>query len=121
MKSTQYISNLKRSLFFLLGIFVAVFVISQEVVDYHCNQICEEIQEADEDADKNNEQDVVYSLTSQVLLPVTTLELEPFQAIFIGEIIHATEEKTPFLPDVTLYDSPYFKTLFRQIQSPNAP
>lgn len=121
MKSHQYISGFKRSLFFLLGIFVAVFVVSQEVVSYQCNQICEEIIDADENQDEAPQQDIVYSLTSQVILPITGMELEPFQAIFIGEIIHETEEKTPFLPEVTLNDSPHFKTLFRQFQSPNAP
>ncbi len=122
MKSPVYISNLKKSLFFLLGILVAVFVVSQEVVDYHCEQICEEIIEADEeDADKESEQDLAYSLSTQVLLPVSGFELEPFQAIFIGEVIRETEEKVHLRPEVTLYNSPHFKTLFRQIQSPNAP
>ena len=119
MKSPLYISNLKRTLFFAMGVLVAVFVVSREIVDYHNAQICQELQEADEDADK--EQEIVYSLTSQVLLPVSAIQLEPFQAILIGEVIHATEDKPSFLPEVALNDSPHFKTLFRQIQSPNAP
>lgn len=121
MKSHQYISGFKRSLFFLLGIFVAVFVICQEVVSYQSNLICEEVIQTDDDAEEAPQRDIVYSLTSQVILPLTGIELEPFQAIIIGEIIHETEEKTPFLPKVAVNDSPYFKTLFRQFQSPNAP
>ena len=119
MNGQQYISGLKRSLFFLLGILVAVFVVSQEVVSYHCEQICEEVQDTEESSDE--EKDTVYSLTTQVLLPVSGIELEPFQAVFIGEVIRESEEKPPFIPEVSLYDSPYFRTMFRQIQSPNAP
>lgn len=121
MKIQTNISGFKRSLFFLLGIFVAVFVICQEVVSHHSNQICEEIIQAEEESEEAPKQDIVYSLTSQVILPISGIELEPFQAILIGEVIRETEEKMPFLPEVTLYDSPHFKTLFRQFQSPNAP
>ena len=104
-----------------MGILVAVFVVSQEVVDYHCNQICEEIESTEEDAENQQRQEVVYSLTTQVLLPVSILEIEPFQAVFMGEVIRENEEKAIFLPEVSLHDSPHYKNLFRQIQSPNAP
>lgn len=122
MNSQEYISGLKRSLFFVLGILVAVFVVSQEVVNYHCEQICEEVQDAqDTEEGTEEEKDIIYSLTTQVILPMSGIELEPFQAIFIGEVIRENEEKPPFIPEVSLYDSPYFRTMFRQIQSPNAP
>ncbi len=121
MKSYHYISGFKRSLFFLLGIFVAVFVVSQEIVSYQCNQINEEIIAANDNPDEAPQQEIIYSLTSQVILPLSGIEIEPFQAIFIGEIINETEEKTLFLPEVSINDSGYFKTLFRQFQSPNAP
>lgn len=104
-----------------MGIIVAVFVVSQEVVDYHCNQICEEIESTESDADNQQNPDVVYSLTTQVLLPVSILEIEPFQAIFIGEVIRENEEKAIFHPEISLHDSPHYRNLFRQIQSPNAP
>lgn len=104
-----------------MGILVAVFVVSQEVVDYHCNQICEEIQSTEEEAENQQSQDVVYSLTTQVLLPVSILEIEPFHAVFIGEVIRENEEKAIFLPVISLHDSPHYRNLFRQIQSPNAP
>lgn len=100
---------------------MAVFVVSQEVVDYQCSQICEEIIEEEENPEEAPQRDIAYSLTTQVVLPISGIELEPFQAIFIGEVIRETEEKVPFLPEVTLNDSPHFKTLFRQFQSPNAP
>jgi len=104
-----------------MGILVAVFVVSQEVVDYHCNQICEEIESTDRDAENQPNQDVVYSLTTQVLLPANILQIEPFQAVFIGEVIRGIEEKSIFLPEIALHDSPHYRTLFRKIQSPNAP
>lgn len=121
MKNSTYISGLKRSLFFFLGIFVAGFVVSQEIVNHKSKEICEEIIEAEEDQEEEPKKTTLYSLTSQVVLPVSGIELEPFQAILIGEVIRETEEKALFLPDVALYDSPHFKTLFRQFQSPNAP
>lgn len=121
MNGQSFISGLKRSLFFLLGILVAIFVVSQEIVNYHCQQLCEEVQDAEEGSDSDEEKDIVYDLTTQVVLPVSGIELEPFQAVFIGEVIRESEEKPPFIPEVSLYDSPYFRTMFRQIQSPNAP
>ncbi len=100
---------------------MTVFVVSQEVVTYHSNEISEQIQAADEDADEAPQKDIVYSLTTEVLLPISGIELAPFQAILLGELIHETEEKALFSPEVSIYNSPHFKTLFRQFQSPNAP
>ncbi|OEK05863.1 hypothetical protein [Roseivirga misakiensis] len=121
MKSPIQISNIKKSLFFLMGILVAVFVVSQEIVDYHCTQICEQIESTEEESNDKPDQDVVYSLTTQVLLPANILQIEPFQAVFIGEVIREKEEKRVFLPEISLHDSPHYRTLFRNIQSPNAP
>lgn len=121
MKNQINILNNRRSLLFFLGILLAGFLVSQEIVNYQNQQICEEILEADEDQEEAPKKTTLYSLTAQVVLPVSGVELEPFQAILIGELIHEIQDKPLFLPEVALDDSPHFKTLFRQFQSPNAP
>ena len=61
---------------------MAVFVVSQEVVSYQCNQINEEIIAGNENPEEAPQQEIIYSLTSQVILPLSGIEIEPFQAIF---------------------------------------
>ena len=105
---------------FALGLLVAAFVISQQVIDYHCSQITAEIEQQDPQEEDDSETEVRI-LSSTVFLPANTVELEPFDLFFIREIFDEQEEETPKPANEKLEDNPYFKTLFRQIISPNAP
>lgn len=105
----------------MLGLFVAVFVVTEEVIDVQCEKITDPQEQADQDED-TPQQEVVYEYTCEALMPISGISIEPFQAILLAEINFESElnEEHPVL-DVPLSDSPYYKTLFRQIISPNAP
>tara|TARA_Y100000114_G_scaffold45913_1_gene41560 strand:- start:7684 stop:8040 length:357 start_codon:yes stop_codon:yes gene_type:complete len=116
-KKAISMNKLKQTLVFLLGLFVAVFVVAQEVLEIPC----EESTEKQEQAEGEDSQEVVYEYTCDALLPASGVHIEPFEAILIAEIgFEITEEPHP-LVSVPLCNSPYYKTLFRQIISPNAP
>ncbi|WP_422007184.1 hypothetical protein [Roseivirga pacifica] len=122
MQLGQNISNVKKGVFFVLGILVAVFVVTQELIDYHCGQICAELEQTEADADEpQDNQETVYELVSDVLLPVSNIKIEPFEPVFICKVEQKVEADQPVYSDVFPKDSPYFKTLFRQIISSNAP
>ncbi|HEY9117630.1 MAG TPA: hypothetical protein VIN11_07375 [Roseivirga sp.] len=103
----------------MLGLFVAVFVVTQEVLDIHCEEVEDQQEQAEGDADDH--QEVVYEFTCEAVLPISGVSLEPFQAILLAEINFESDEIEYPVADVPLFDSHYYKTLFRQIISPNAP
>ena len=122
MNTKSQISNFKKSLFFLMGILVAVFVIAQEVIDYHCTKISADIENTDSD-DKadNGDQEVVYEYTCELAMPSAVVELQAFVPVFICSVIRESEENVEPYQIVPLYASPLYINLFRQIISPNAP
>lgn len=123
MNLTTHIAGLKKSLFFLLGIVVAVFVVAQEVIDYHCEQVNTDM-ETNEQSDENDDaqsQSVLNEYTCELALPSATIQLGGYIPVFICEVIRESEEEDRDYPMISLYDSPYYKNLFRQIISPNAP
>ena len=119
MRKLFYIENLRRNLFVFLGLFIAVFIVSQEVIEYQCNLICQELIEEDEQS--SEDEAFKFSIASDALIPVFGIELEPYRAILLAELVNELEAEVPSVEEVPLYNSPHFKTLFRQIQSPNAP
>lgn len=122
MKNSNYIKKLKQGLVFLLGLFVAVFVVTQEVVNVQCEEAQDQQEQADQDEDTpQQDHEVVYEYTCDALLPISGISLEPFQAILLAEIEFESVEVDHPVSDVPLSDSPFYKTLFRQIISPNAP
>jgi len=104
-----------------MGLLVAAFVVTEQVCDYQCEILASEITEEQDKGDEQNDEPEVVQALVQQMLPSTTTEIEPFEAIFIRELFVESEETLPFIADVPLQDSHFFKTLFRQIQSPNAP
>ena len=120
MRKSSYIKGLRQGLVFLLGLFVAVFVVTEEVIDVQCENVADQQEQADQE--EAPQQEVVYEYTCEALLPISGISIEPFQAILLAEINFESElnDEHPRL-DVPLSDSPYYKTLFRQIISPNAP
>lgn len=120
MKKLFNISDLRRNTFVFLGLFVAVFIVSQEVIEYQCNLICQELNEAQDDKDSDDDA-LTYSITSDALVPVFGIDLERFQQFLIADVFNEIELEMAEVEEVLLYNSPHFKTLFRQIQSPNAP
>lgn len=120
MSSISNISAFKRTFLFFLGIVVAVFITSQEVIEYHNQQLCNETEETEESSSEEQEE-VAYTLSAEVILPSGSVQLEPFQAILLGELIREQEEKVEYVEQVPLYNSPHYKVLFRQFKSPNAP
>lgn len=122
MQLGRNISNAKKGVFFILGILVAAFVVTQELIDYHCSQICAELELSEADTEEpQDSQETVYELVSDVLLPVSNIEIQPFEPVFICKVEQEVKANQPVYSDVFPKDSPYFKTLFRQIISPNAP
>jgi hypothetical protein len=120
MNFNSHISTLKKALFFVLGLLVAAFVVTQEVIEYHCNQLVQTTEQSD-DADSDDQNEVVYELTCEVMLPAGTDLLKPFTPIFIRKVIRESEETDFYEVDVPLHDTPHYKTLFRQVIAPNAP
>lgn len=123
MKITPKILGIKRTLFYVLGVFVAVFVVAQELIDYQSLRIdlaSEPIdqQQADDQGDEN---EAVYDYTCELALPSAVVQLQAFIPVFMGTVIRESEDKELQYPQVSLYDSPYYKNLFRKKISPNAP
>ena len=121
MKANTHISPLRKTLFFILGLLVAAFVVSQEVINYHCTKIAQSVQnQADEDGEE--EQSLIYEYSCDVMLPAGGADLlKPFTPSFVIDIVR--EEEAPQFPhfEVPLHNTQHYKTLFRQIISPNAP
>lgn len=105
----------------MMGLLVAGFVLTQQVCDYQCELINAEITE-ERDADANEQEEpVVLQAQAIQMLPAVSIEIEPFEAFFIRKLFVDSEEPLSFIAEVSLDDTHFFKTLFRQIQSPNAP
>ncbi len=120
MKASSNISSIQKTIFFVLGMLVAVFVVSQEVIDYHCSKLSAEVEEQQSSEEEKQETEVGM-LSLNVVLPGSAITLEPFIPVFIREIVLDQEVDTPVPQNIPLENTPYFKTLFRQIISPNAP
>lgn len=120
MKWSSDISSFRKTLFFALGLLVAAFVVSQEVIEHHCAKLVE-VSEQTEDTGEDSSEEQVYAYSFNVLLPAGQIELAPFSPIFIREVIVECEVPQYVPVQVPLYDTPHYKTLFRQFISPNAP
>jgi hypothetical protein len=120
MNNKTQISNLKKSLFFVMGILVGVFVVAQEVIEYHCAKISTEIESA-ENKNDSDEKEAVREYTFELALPSAAVQLQAFVPVFIHSVIRESEEGVSEYPNVSLYTSPLYKNLFRQTISPNAP
>lgn len=120
MKFSSDISAFRKTLFFVLGLLVAAFVVSQEVLQYHCSKLALSTEQSSDEAD-DEQNEVVYEFTCDVMLPAGTDLLKPFTPVFIREVIRESEEPNFFIEDVPLHDTRHYKTLFRQVISPNAP
>ncbi|MGW8121396.1 hypothetical protein ACV07N_01955 [Roseivirga echinicomitans] len=123
MKMTPKISGIKNTLFYVLGIFVAVFVVAQELIDYQSLRIdlmteSSNQQQADGQGD---EKEIIYDYTCELALPSAVVQLQAYIPVFIGKVIRESEDKVRQYPQISLYDSPYYKNLFRKKISPNAP
>ncbi len=120
MRKLFKILDLRRNTFVFLGLFVAAFIVSHEIIEHQCNLVYEELNETDNDKETDDDA-LTFSITSDALVPVFGIELEPFQQVLIAEVINEVEVEMAEVEEVSLYNSHHFKTLFRQIQSPNAP
>jgi hypothetical protein len=103
-----------------MGILVAVFVVAQEVIDYHFVKISSEI-ESTENGDGNDEKEAVYEYNFELALPSAAVQLQAFVPVFIHSVIRESDEAVIEYPKVPLYTSPLYRNLFRQTISPNAP
>ncbi|WP_323757831.1 hypothetical protein [Roseivirga sp.] len=123
MKISPKILGIKRTLFYVLGVLVAVFVVAQELIDYQSLRIdlaSESIDQQQAD-DQGDEKELIYDYTCELALPSTVVQLQAFIPVFIGTVIRESEEKQIQYPSVSLSDSPHYKNLFRKKISPNAP
>ena len=120
MKKISNISVFHRTLFFTLGLIVAAFVVSQEVIDYHCSKLTAQTQDQ-EQSDNESSETEIGMLSFNVVLPGSSFSLEPFTLVFLREIILQDQVQNPVPQNISLDNTAYFKTLFRQIISTNAP
>ena len=115
MQMISSIARMKKSLLIVVGLLVAAYVLTQQVCEDRTIQINAELtEESSESNDKEQKEPVVQMLALQ-MLPVVSVELEPFETFFIRAIFVETEENLPFIVAVPLEDTGHFKTLFRQI------
>ena len=105
----------------MMALLITAFVVTQEICDDQVQVINTELAEHQNDDDQQEEGSSVYLTSHQTLHPTTNVQIEPFLAIFIRELFVEPEIKQPIASDISLEESQHFKTLFRQIQSPNAP
>ena len=103
-----------------MGLLIAAYVLTQEASEGQAVQGNLELTEETDSNEGQQEEPMVQMLSLQ-MLPAVSIELEPFEAFFIRELFIETQEPLPFIANVPLEDTHLFKTLFRQIQSPNAP
>lgn len=123
MRITAQISQFRKTLFIVMGLLVAAFVVTQEVCEQQCEIITAElIEDHDQNGqDQENEEQLVFNASNDNLLPTASVQIEPFMAVFIRELFVEAETDQPVPAEISLEESQHFKTLFRQIQSPNAP
>lgn len=121
MQLITKILRAKRGLIILMGLMVAAYVLALHASDVESTKLSAEIiEEVEQPGDEESKEPVVQILSLQ-MLPGVAFELEPFEAFFIRKLFVETTEPLPFIAAVPLEDTHHFKTLFRQIQSPNAP
>jgi len=122
MKASSYISPFRKTLFFILGLLVAAFVVSQEVITYHCSKIAQTVQNQAEEDEEKEQSDLIYEYSCDVMLPAGGTDLlKPFSPSFILEIVREDEDYQFPEIEIPLHHTPHYKTLFRQVISPNAP
>lgn len=121
MKKHQQILSVKKALFYILGVLVALFVVAQELIDYHSIRIAIASEINDESEEDGEREEMVYEYTCELALPSTVIQIDNFIPVFISKVIRESEDKQVRYPRVPLYDSPHYKNLFRQTISPNAP
>ena len=121
MQITTKISQFRKSLFIVMGLLVAAFVVTQEVCDYQCQLITAELIENQDEENPEQEEQLAFQVSNNDLLPTATVQIEPFMAVFIRELFVEADDNQPVISEISHEESQHFKTLFRQIQSPNAP
>lgn len=121
MRITIEISRFRRTLLIVMGLLVAAFVVTQEVCLQQSQLISAELIEDQDQNDQEPKEQVVIQAAQVDLLPTSGVQIEPFMAVFIRELFVEAETNQPVSSDVSLEELQHFKTLFRQIQSPNAP
>ena len=123
MRITAQISQFRKTLFIVMGLLVAAFVVTQEVCEQQCDVIIAEMIEGQDEngQDQEQEEQLIVQASNDNLLPTASVQIEPFMAVFIRELFVEADQDQPVPSDVSLEESQHFKTLFRQIQSPNAP
>jgi len=114
------ISELKRALFIMMGLLIVAFVVTHHVIE-SSHMIKTEISQDEEQKEGEQEDETVFQAHQMIMLPGVALELEPFALFFIRDLFIEEKMPIPFTASVPLENTHYFKTLFRQIQSPNAP
>jgi len=120
MKKLSNISVFQRTLFFTLGMLVAAFVVSQEVLDHHCTMLVAQTQEQ-EQSDNESSETELGMLSCDVVLPGSAITFAPLTPVFIREIAHKDQVGIPVPQNFSIENTAFFKTLFRQIISTNAP
>ncbi len=74
-----------------------------------------------EQSDDEESETEIGMLSCDVVLPGSTLTLEPFSPVFIREILLKEQVEKPLPQEISLDNTAHFKTLSRQIISTNAP
>ena len=122
MDKSSNITSLGRLLLLAVGLLAAVFIVSQDVLDTYCSKIADQLEQQEGESPLSpDSKEEAYIASCDVLIPGGQTFLHPFNPVFIFEIKQEVKVNMPVPVNLPLYDTPHYKTLFRQVISPNAP
>lgn len=119
-KQTSH-NKLQRSLIFLLGLAVAVFVVSKSLVSSYCEQIKSQQEQSHHDEEDEKEEEMGLFEAYQAFLPTSAVSLDGIEPIGLIDINYQTLPKPQIIEEVKPSTQSYYRTLFRKIISVNAP
>lgn len=114
-------NKFQRSLVFLLGLAVAVFVVSKSLVSSYCEQIKTQQEQSQHDDDGDSQENIALFQTYQAFLPTSAISLDFIEPIGLIDINYQPLPKPQIIEDVKPSTQSYYRTLFRTIISVNAP
>lgn len=124
MKSVNKILSLRKALLPIVGVLAAVVMLAQPPIQYLADEIQpDSIAVADEQSNEEGEQqeaDQQLRVAYDVVIPV--LQINLFHSFdLLVELPEVEQIYKPLKQRVHALNDSFFRTLFRQIISPNAP
>lgn len=118
-RKSTYKQSSAALLVILLGMSVLVYHTAQTYVNVLYVSQVKAKEDSSTKKDKQSSEKQVYA-SPDVILSVSSIHLDQ-EFYQIKEIVFGAEEDSEDIPHVTEHYTSYFRTLFRQVISPNAP